>query len=125
MLQGLGSLIGVVVQQKFCQAEVTQMKALHERLAGEDFRMVGVSLSKTPEATREFIQEHDVRWPQMHAEGGWKSEARVAFGVKGVPSRYLIDRTGQVTLLPRGNPERVVQMILGAIDDKPVLSAAR
>ena len=110
---------------KFCQAEVTQMKALHERMAGEDFRMVGVSLSKTSEATREFVEEHDVRWPQMHAEGGWKSEAGIAFGVKAVPSRYLIDRAGQVTLLPRGNPERLVEMILGAIDDKPVLSAAR
>ena len=108
---------------KFCQREVTQMKALHERLAGTDFSMVGVSLSRTPEETQEFIEEHAVRWPQLHAEGGWKSEAGKAFDVKGVPARYLIDRSGQVTQLPRGNPEGMARMILDAIEGRTVITA--
>jgi beta-lactamase regulating signal transducer with metallopeptidase domain/peroxiredoxin len=109
---------------KYCQREVAYMKDIHERLAGPEFQMVGVSLSKTPEATQEFIEEHGVSWPQMHAEGGWQSEAGQAFGVTGVPARYLIDRTGQVTPLPRGNPERLARMIVDAIEGKQVVTAA-
>ena len=126
----LSSLEGKVVVVEFwaswcnfCQREVKQMKALHDLLAGDEFQMVGVSLSQSAEDTQKFIEEHGVSWPQMHAEGGWASEAGEAFGVKGVPSRYLIDRSGQVTSLPRGNPERMAKLILEAIEGNQVMTA--
>jgi len=108
---------------KFCQREVTQMKALHDLLESDEFQMVGVSLSESAEDTQKFIEEHGVSWPQMHAEGGWASEAGEAFGVKGVPARYLIDRSGQVTNLPRGNPERMAKLILDALEGNQVMTA--
>jgi len=108
---------------KFCQAEVGDLKALHEELSGADFEMVGISMSRDQEEFEEFIAEHDVTWPQMHAEGGWHSEAGLAFGVKGVPAHYLIDREGDVSLLPRGNPERLAQVVLEALGGQRITYA--
>ncbi|MHC5035495.1 MAG: peroxiredoxin family protein, partial [Planctomycetota bacterium] len=100
---------------KYSQAEVEDLKALHSEAAGSDFAMVGVSFSKDREQFEEFIEEHELTWPQMHAEEGWSSEAARAFDVKGVPSHFLIDRDGEATLLPRGNPERTVELVLKAL----------
>ncbi len=109
---------------KFCTAEAPQMARLHEQV-GRDVQILGVSFSKTLEETEAFVEEYGFVWPQLHAEGGWKSDVSQAFGVKGVPARYLIDRDGKVTLLPRGNPEQMTRMVLEAIEGNNVVAAAR
>lgn len=108
---------------KFCQAEVENLKALHEEAAGTDFEMVGVSFSRDREEFEEFIAEHEVTWPQMHADDGWRSEAGLAFGVKAVPTYFLIDRDGTVTALPRGNPELVVKLVQEALRGRRITYA--
>lgn len=127
----LGELRGSVVVVEFwaswcryCEADVPVMKSLHGLMSDtRDFQLAGASISESAEAMWAYVDEHGIEWPQAQLEGGWKDDVTRAFGVRGVPSRYLIDRDGRATLLPRTDAEGMARLILKAIDGEPVVAS--
>jgi thiol-disulfide isomerase/thioredoxin len=77
-----------------CIKELPHLQALSEKFAAEDFLMLGVVLeSGDQEEIQAFIEEKQIRYPQVLGEEGTKE----SFGpFLGYPTKYLIDREGRV-----------------------------
>jgi len=120
----LSSLRGRVVLVDFwaswcrpCEDEVLQLKALDRELGSADFEIVGVSLSENRESFEGFVADHQVPWPQRHEDGGWSSSAARAFGVKAIPSHFLVDRDGRFIQVPLRNPEHLARVVAELINE--------
>ena len=82
-----------------CRAEVPELKALQASANPEKVAFVSVSFDRTLEALRTYVNENYLPGVQLFDPAG-KKESRVAadYGVKWIPSLYLIDETGKVEL---------------------------
>lgn len=83
-----------------CRRELPHIKSVYEKYRQRGLEVVGVSLDTDPAALKEFLQEHQIRWPQVFypnpAERGWKSPLAQRFGVTSIPSLLLVDASGRV-----------------------------
>lgn len=82
-----------------CRAEVPQLKAMHAAANPEKVAFVSVSFDRTLEALQNYVNENYLPGVQLFDPAG-KKESKVAadYGVKWIPSLYLIDETGKVQL---------------------------
>ena len=82
-----------------CRAEVPDLKALHASASPEKVAFVSVSFDRTLEALQQFCAENYLPGVQLFDPSG-KKDSKVAaqYGVKWIPSLYLIDETGKVEL---------------------------
>lgn len=82
-----------------CRAEVPQLKALQAQANPEKVAFVSVSFDRTLEALQTYVDENYLPGVQLFDPAG-KKESKVAdsFGVKWIPSLYLLDKEGKVLL---------------------------
>ncbi len=82
-----------------CRAEVPGLKALHVASDPEKTAFVSVSFDRTQEALQTFVRENYLPGVQLFDPAG-KKESAVAenYGVKWIPSLYLIGPDGKVVL---------------------------
>lgn len=76
-----------------CAQSFPFMNRLHHDLAGRGLRIVAVNLDEKPAEAKEFLSKHPAHFA-LAADGGGNCPQN--FGVKGMPSSYLIDRGGIV-----------------------------
>ncbi len=82
-----------------CRAEIPALKALHAAAQPDKVAFVSVSFDRTLEALQQFAQENYLPGVQLFDPAG-KKESAVAeqYGVKWIPSLYLIGPDGTVLL---------------------------
>jgi peroxiredoxin len=82
-----------------CRAEVPELKALHAVANPEKVAFVSVSFDRTLEALQTYMAENYLPGVQLYDPAG-KKESKVAadYGVKWIPSLYLLDENGKVEL---------------------------
>ena len=80
----------------FCAPEMPYIKEAYEHHHKHGFDVIGVSLDENEAELREFIEEHNIPWLQIFDGKGWDSELARYFGIKSVPSQWLIDRDGKI-----------------------------
>ncbi|MEO1235867.1 MAG: carboxypeptidase regulatory-like domain-containing protein [Planctomycetota bacterium] len=80
-----------------CHAEAPHLTATWDAL-GEDprFAMLSVSLDQTPSAAVRYARDKGYGWPQLFSEGAFRSPAVAGFGVRAIPSVWLIGPDGRV-----------------------------
>ena len=109
----LASLKGKVVLVDFwatwcppCVAAMPQLSKLHSRLASKGFSVVGISTDEGGvKKVKPFLAKRKLSYPiVLDTANVWK-----AYGVKGLPSMFLIGRDGQI-----------VQQWAGKVDHKEV-----
>ncbi|MEM6458785.1 MAG: carboxypeptidase regulatory-like domain-containing protein [Planctomycetota bacterium] len=80
-----------------CHAEAPHLVKTHETF-GEypGFRMLNISLDQTPAAAVRYAEEKGYVWPQLYPTGAFEAEVVQAFGVRGIPSIWLVGPDGKV-----------------------------
>ncbi len=79
-----------------CTQDLPQIKALYQRYRPQGFEVLGVNLDGPGAPIREYLQQHQVPWPQIYEEGGLESRPATELGIISLPTMLLIDRTGKV-----------------------------
>ena len=103
----LADLDGKVVVLNFwaswcqpCKAEAPVLERVQQRLektkAGTVF---GVTYKDAPDASRAFIREEKSTWPNVRDD---RLKLAPKFGTSQLPETFVIDRTGKVVALSRG-----------------------
>ncbi|MBQ9311382.1 MAG: redoxin domain-containing protein [Bacteroidales bacterium] len=80
-----------------CRAEIPELKAMYADADPAKVEFVSVSFDREFEALRSFVAENELPGVQLFDPAG-KKESKVGadFGVKWIPSLYLIDAEGKV-----------------------------
>ena len=82
-----------------CRAEVPDIKTMRQASDPAEVEFVSVSFDRDIETLRSFVAENDLPGVQLFDPAGKKdSKVAEAFGVKWIPSLYLIDADGKVVV---------------------------
>jgi thiol-disulfide isomerase/thioredoxin len=99
----LAKMIGKVVLVDFwstscgpCVGEMPTVKAVYQKLHGQGFEIVGISLDDKESALRRFIKEKELAWPQHFDGKGWENQFAVRYGIFGIPTMWLVDKRGNL-----------------------------
>jgi peroxiredoxin len=77
-----------------CCKEIPQLKQYYKKFKARDFEIIGISLDSKREVLKKFIEKEKVPWKIGFSCDGWQDETAKLYGVKSVPSYWLIDRNG-------------------------------
>lgn len=81
-----------------CRAESPHLVQAYEEYRDKGFEILGVSLDdlKQRDAWLKAIADDKLTWTQVSDLKGWKNEASVMYGVRGIPSNFLIGPDGKI-----------------------------
>lgn len=100
-----------------CRASFPRLDALYARLRDRGFEVVAVNKDQEAAEAAKFLATFPVSFPIL-TDGD--NQLAVSYGVKAMPSAYLIDRKGNIRFMHRGfnsdslaSIELQVQQLLG------------
>ncbi|MFD2025171.1 cytochrome c-type biogenesis CcmF C-terminal domain-containing protein [Promicromonospora aerolata] len=76
-----------------CREEMPVLVDAHDELADAGLEVLGINVRDLREPARRFAAEHGLPFPSIVDERGTMS---VAWGLRGVPATYLVDREGRL-----------------------------
>jgi DsbE subfamily thiol:disulfide oxidoreductase len=76
-----------------CRREASDLQAVWEAYRDQGVLLVGITYRDAQDASRTFVDEHGITYPNGVDEMGRISDA---YGVTAVPETYVIDRQGQL-----------------------------
>lgn len=82
-----------------CQASFPWLRKMQSRYRKQGFRVITINLDKDRKQARAFLRRHRPNFPVVYDPRG-----RIAtrYGVKAMPSSYLIDRRGRIVMVHLG-----------------------
>jgi peroxiredoxin len=82
-----------------CKEEMPAMERLWRGHQGQGFVMVGVSLDSNPKVVPPFIAQYKLTFPIALDS---KMEVANTYGVRALPTSFIVDREGRMTALALG-----------------------
>ena len=76
-----------------CRVEMPLMQKLYTRFKDRDFAMVAVSLSEPKSVVKAFFDNYKLSFTALLDSDG---ELMVPFGIRGIPTTYILDRDGGI-----------------------------
>lgn len=76
-----------------CRKSFPWMNTLQDKYAEQGLVVIAVNLDKDRELVKQFLAKYPAHFTVAYDPAG---ESAAAFGVKGMPSSYLIDRNGEI-----------------------------
>ena len=98
-----------------CLAAMPNVKKVYDTYKDADFDVIGISLDNDEAELREYLEICNLPWRQIFA--GNESPLKKLYGVRGIPSLWLIDREGKlITYQAKG--ATLKEMVAEALQEK-------
>jgi thiol-disulfide isomerase/thioredoxin len=76
-----------------CRIEMPSMEKLHQKLKNKDFAMVTINLQESASRVKGFFKELKLSFTALLDTTG---EVGAAFGIRAIPTTYILDKTGRI-----------------------------
>lgn len=76
-----------------CKEEMPHMDTLYEEFQAKGVEILAVNVGEPPLTAQKFVERYDLSFPILMDE---REEVYKAYGVKPIPSTFLIDKDGKV-----------------------------
>ena len=98
-----------------CLGKLHGLKRIYEKFSDDGFEIVSVALEKSFESWSDISERFDIPWKNLGTLEYWSSDVRTAYGVKFVPSHFLVDSNGCVrrTNIPLDQLENLLTTTYG------------
>jgi len=77
-----------------CRREIPNLKQYYTEFQNKNFEIIGISLDTKKESLDDYIAKEKLPWKITASLQGWKDETAKFYGVKSIPSYWLIDKKG-------------------------------
>ena len=121
-LMRLSSLLGKVVILDFwaswcrpCREANKHMRSIYAKYKEKGLEVYGVSIDDNERAWKYAINQDNLTWPQViDKEAAHGNELTQTWGIRYIPSTFLIDRKGNVVAieLSEGKLEKLLKKLL-------------
>ncbi|MCA5006740.1 TlpA family protein disulfide reductase [Sphingobacterium sp. WQ 366] len=79
-----------------CRKENPYLVTAYEKFRNKNFEILGISLDDKKSNWMIAIKQDNLQWYNVSDLKGWKNDVATLYGVKAVPTNYLIDPTGKI-----------------------------
>lgn len=82
-----------------CRESMPEIKAIYEHYHADGLEVLGVSKDDDKDALTTYIEEQELKWPNLFDTDPGDSEKHPIadkYGVHGIPTTFLLDRQGKV-----------------------------
>jgi len=79
-----------------CRKENPFVLKAYQNFKNKNFEIIGISLDNNKENWLKAIQDDQLPWVNLSDLKGWRNEVSSLYGVKGIPTNYLIDPNGLI-----------------------------
>jgi len=76
-----------------CRIEMPSMEKLHQKLKNKDFAMVTINLQESASQVKAFFEEFKLTFTALLDPAG---EVGASFGIRAIPTTYILDKTGRI-----------------------------
>ncbi len=83
-----------------CVREMPNVIRTYEQCRRRGFEVVGVNLDPDVSILNRFLVNNRVPWRQMCDGQSWRGANVMRYGVRAVPTMFLIDRDGKIAFMP-------------------------
>lgn len=77
-----------------CRAENPNVLQAYQKFESKGFTVLGVSLDDDAEKWKKAVEDDKMPWTQVSDLKGWKNEVSTYYGIRGIPSNYLVNPKG-------------------------------
>jgi len=77
----------------YCRVEMPSMEKLHKKMKDKEFVIVVVDLQESVSAVKVFFKRHKLSFTSLLDS---KGAVGVQFGVKSIPTSFILDKSGRV-----------------------------
>ena len=81
-----------------CRLSVPEIQELHEKMEGEDFKIIAITVDDKLQRVRRFVRKKGVTYTVVMDDKGVDD----AYGVYSIPTTILLDKEGNVALTQKG-----------------------
>ena len=85
-----------------CRIEMPSMEKLHQKLKNKNFSMVTINLQESAPQVKAFFKEFKLTFTALLDSTG---EIGASFGIRAIPTSYILDKTGRIIGLVSGPRE--------------------
>jgi peroxiredoxin len=104
-----------------CQFTFPFLERLYKRYGGDDVTFLGISQDDA-RATKKFAQEYGLTFPMLLEEDGYPVSN--GYGLTNVPTIFLIDTEGTVTVSSMGFDKKDLETIAAELAERKKMSLA-
>jgi thiol-disulfide isomerase/thioredoxin len=79
-----------------CVAELPNVLETYQKYHDQGFEIVGISFDSDRSALDKFITKKGVPWPQYFDGEAWGNKYGKMFGIRGIPTMWLLDHNGRI-----------------------------
>ena len=79
-----------------CVGEIPHVKEAYEKLHPKGFEVVGISFDNEKGRLTDFVQTHDMPWPQYFDGKQWQNKYGVEYAIESIPTMWLVDKNGNL-----------------------------
>jgi len=108
-----------------CRGENPNVVAAYKEFKDKNFTVLGVSLDSDKEKWQQAVTNDGLTWQHVSELNGWESTVATVYGVRSIPSNFLIDPAGKIVAmnlrgddLKRTLSERLSPVSELAVNDK-------
>ena len=82
-----------------CRAEMPNVVAAYNRFKDKGLEIIGVSFDSKKLQWSAAVEKLGMTWPQMSDLKGWESAASAMYGIRSIPSNFLLDPEGKIVAM--------------------------
>ena len=107
-----------------CLEDTPNVKKVYDAYKDKGFDIIGLSLDNDEKMLRDHLKKHQIPWRQVYSGKRWDSPIPQQYGIRNIPSGWLIDRDGTL-ISQQANGPLLELLVSEAVPEEAKVNAVK